>query len=174
MGSQSHAKFQYNRPSRYRETAGGKFVTPSGRHAPRATVGTGTILHWSHTRKKGWGYPPKKTACQSGFRFQRYKSIKSVTTAGRPVAHTQDFPLFSVELARPSASLVKSKNVIPPSPLPCICHCVICCASRIFADSNKFSQEYLVFVTCQTIHFPQYSLDNELEDNVGIINFSWI
>ena len=35
-----------------------------------------------------------------------YKHLKSVTTAGRPVAHTQDFPLFSVELARPSASLV--------------------------------------------------------------------
>ena len=42
------------------------------------------IRHWSHTRQKGWGYPPKKTACQSGLRFQRYKPLKSVTTAGRP------------------------------------------------------------------------------------------
>ena len=60
----------------------------------------------SHTREKGWGYPPKKTACQSGFRFKRYKPLKSV-----PAAHTQDFPLFSVELARPLASLLtKSKQ----------------------------------------------------------------
>ena len=51
--------------------------------APRATVGTDMIRHWSHTRQKGWGYPPKKTACQSGLRFQRYKPLKSVTTAGR-------------------------------------------------------------------------------------------
>ena len=42
------------------------------------------IRHWSHARQKGWGYPPKKTACQSGLRFQRYKPLKSVTTAGRP------------------------------------------------------------------------------------------
>ena len=33
-----------------------------------------------------------------------------MTTAGRPVAHTQDFPLFSVEVARPSASLVNSNR----------------------------------------------------------------
>ena len=32
---------------------------------------------------EGMGYPPKKTACQSDFRFQRYKPLKSVTTAGR-------------------------------------------------------------------------------------------
>ena len=43
------------------------------------------IRHWSHARKKGWGYPPKKTACQSGLRFQRYKPLKSVTTAGGPL-----------------------------------------------------------------------------------------
>ena len=43
------------------------------------------IRQWSHTRQKGWGYPPKKTACQSGLRFQRYESLKSVTTAGRPL-----------------------------------------------------------------------------------------
>ena len=42
------------------------------------------IRHWSHARQKGWGYPPKKTAYQSGLRFQRYKPLKSVTTAGRP------------------------------------------------------------------------------------------
>ena len=40
------------------------------------------------------------------------KPLKSVTTAGGqdggPAAHTQDFPLLSVELARPAASLVKS------------------------------------------------------------------
>ena len=33
-------------------------------HAPRAPVGTDMIRHWSHARQKGWGYPPKKTACQ--------------------------------------------------------------------------------------------------------------
>ena len=43
------------------------------------------IRHWSHTRQKGWGYPPKKTACESGLWFQRYKPLKSVTTAGRPL-----------------------------------------------------------------------------------------
>ena len=42
------------------------------------------IRHWSHARQKGWGYPPKKTACQSDLRFQRYKPPKSVTTAGGP------------------------------------------------------------------------------------------
>ena len=39
IGPQEHTKFQHNRPSRYRATAGGKCVTPSGRHASRATVG---------------------------------------------------------------------------------------------------------------------------------------
>ena len=38
---------------------------PLRQHAPRATAGTVTIRHWSHTRQEGWGYPPKKTACQS-------------------------------------------------------------------------------------------------------------
>ena len=33
-----------------------------------------------------------------------------MTTAGGPAAHTQDFPLFSVELARPSASLVTTAD----------------------------------------------------------------
>ena len=45
---------------------------------------TAMIRHWSHARQKGWGYPPKKTACQSGLRFQRYNPLKSVTTAGGP------------------------------------------------------------------------------------------
>ena len=48
-------------------------------------MGTAMIRHWSHTRQEGWGYPPKKTACQSGLRFQRYKPLKSVTTAGGPL-----------------------------------------------------------------------------------------
>ena len=43
------------------------------------------IRHWSHARQKGWGYPLKKIACQSGLRFQRYKPLKSVTTTGRPL-----------------------------------------------------------------------------------------
>ena len=38
-------------------------------------------------------------------------------SAGRPVAHTQDFPLFSVELARPSASLVMKLTAHWPNDL---------------------------------------------------------
>ena len=96
MGHQVHAKIQHNRPSRYRDTAGGTFVTPFRRHAPRAIMGTDMIRHWSHTRQERWGYPPKETACQSSLRFQRYKPLKSVTTAGRPTgrAHTENFSVY--------------------------------------------------------------------------------
>ena len=52
------------------------------------------IRHWSHARQKGWGYPPKKTACQSGLRFQRYKPLKSVITAGRPAGRRAGGPLI--------------------------------------------------------------------------------
>ena len=38
MEPKLHAKFQHNRSSRYRVTAGGTFVTPLKRHAPRAIV----------------------------------------------------------------------------------------------------------------------------------------
>ena len=86
MGSQVHAKFQRNPPSRYRDIAGGTFVTSP--QVARATVGTDMFRHWSHARQKGWGYPPKKTACQSGLHFQRYKPLKSVTTAGRPAGRS--------------------------------------------------------------------------------------
>ena len=55
MGPQVHSKFQRNRPSRYRETAGGTCVSPLRRHAPRATIGNDMIRQWSHTRQEGWG-----------------------------------------------------------------------------------------------------------------------
>ena len=51
MGPQVHTKFQRNRPSRYRHTAGGTFVTPFIQAAPpRATMGTDMVRHWSHIR----------------------------------------------------------------------------------------------------------------------------
>ena len=81
--TQLHAKFHHNRASRYRVAAGEALVTPLRRHAPGAPIGTDMIRHWSHTRQEGWDYPSKKTACQSGLRFQRYKPLKSVTMAGR-------------------------------------------------------------------------------------------
>ena len=73
------------------------------------------IRHWSHARQKGWGYPPKKTACQSGLRFQRYKPLKSVTTAGRPAGGPlilRFLVYISRSSPRASRSLVKIKNVI--------------------------------------------------------------
>ena len=83
VGPQVHAKFQRNRPIRYRDTAGGTFVT-----SPQVARATCHSWHWHdsawgpmHGRRDG-GYPSKKTACQSGLRFQRYKPLKSVTTAG--------------------------------------------------------------------------------------------
>ena len=79
----------------------------------RATVGTNMIRHWSHTRQKGWGYPPKKTACQSGLRFQRYKPPKSVTTAGRPLI-LRFLVYISRNSLRASRSLVIIKELITP------------------------------------------------------------
>ena len=69
------------------------------------------IWHWSHARQKGWGYPPKKTACQSGLRFQRYKSLKSVTTAGRRAGGPAGRPLilrFLVYISRNSLRASRS------------------------------------------------------------------
>ena len=69
------------------------------------------IRHWSHARQRGWGYPPKKTACQSGLRFQRYKPLKSVTTAGRPAGR----PLilrFLVYISRNSLRASRSLVII--------------------------------------------------------------
>ena len=77
------------------------------------------IRHWSHTRQKGWGYPPKKTACQSGLRFQRYKPLKSVTTAGRraggPAGRRAGRPLilrFLVYISRNSLRASRSLVII--------------------------------------------------------------
>ena len=58
---------------------------------------------------EGMGVPTKEDRLSIGLSVL-LKPFKSVTTAGGPAAHTQDFPLFSVELARPSASLVISRN----------------------------------------------------------------
>ena len=69
------------------------------------------IRHWSHARQKGWGYPPKKTDCQSGLRFQRYEPLKSVTTAGRPAGR----PLilrFLVFISRNSLRASRSLVII--------------------------------------------------------------
>ena len=70
------------------------------------------IRHWSHARQKGWGYPPKKTACQSGLRFQRYKPPKSVTTAGRPLI-LRFLVYISRNSLRASRSLVIITYFIP-------------------------------------------------------------
>ena len=87
-------------------------------HAPRATVGTNMIRHWSHARQKGWGYTPKKTACQSDLRFQRYKPLKSVTTAGRPAGRRAGGPLilrFLVYISRNSLRASRSLVIISVS-----------------------------------------------------------
>ena len=73
------------------------------------------IRHWSHARQKGWGYPPKKTACQSGLRFQRYKPLKSVTTAGGPAGGPAGRPLiirFLVYISRNSLRASRSLVII--------------------------------------------------------------
>ena len=60
MGSQVHAKFQRNRPSRYRETTGGTFVTSS--QVARATCHS---RHWHNSAlvtytAEGIGLPAKE------------------------------------------------------------------------------------------------------------------
>ena len=73
------------------------------------------IWHGSHARQKGWGYPPKKTACQSGLRFQRYKSLKSVTTAGGPAGRPlilRFLVYISRNSLRASRSLVKMSESV--------------------------------------------------------------
>ena len=50
MDPQLHAEFHHNRPSRYRETAGGTFVISL---KPRAIVGTDMIQHCSYIRQEG-------------------------------------------------------------------------------------------------------------------------
>ena len=105
MGPQVHAKFQRNRPIRYRDTAGGAFVTSP--KVARATCHNGywqdsALVPYTAEEMGLHSYAPKKTACQSGLRFQRYKPLKSVTTAGRraggpagrPAAHTQIFSVY--------------------------------------------------------------------------------
>ena len=87
-GGRVHVRTCRDAPPQPRLVESTYLVTPNPRHplrqhAPRAPVGTDIIRHWSHTRQEGWGCPSKKTACQSGLRFQRYKPLKSVTTAGR-------------------------------------------------------------------------------------------
>ena len=56
---------------------------------------------------EGMGEPIKEDRLSIGLSVSR-EPLKSMTTAGPPAAHTQDFPLLSVELAWPSASLVTS------------------------------------------------------------------
>ena len=60
MGPQVHAKFQRNRPSRYRETAGERFVTSS--QLARATCHS---RHWHDSAlvpytAEGMGLPTKE------------------------------------------------------------------------------------------------------------------
>ena len=108
MGPRVHAKFQRNRPSRYRETAGGTFVTSP--QVARATCYSG-LLAWFgigpiHGRRDG-GTHQRRPLVNRAFGSRDISLSKAwPRPAGRPVAHTQDFLLFSVELARPSASLV--------------------------------------------------------------------
>ena len=47
-------------------------------------------------RVGGMGVYTKEDRLSIGLTVQRYKPLKSVTTAGRLAAHTQDFPFFSV------------------------------------------------------------------------------
>ena len=73
------------------------------------------IRQWSHTRQKGSGYPPKKTACQSGLRFQSYKPLKSVTTAGRPLILR-----FLVYISRNSLRASRSLVITTQDRLACL------------------------------------------------------
>ena len=68
--------------------------TPQAARARCHNIGTDMIRYLSHARQEGWGYPPKRTACQSGLRFQRYKPLKTVTTAGSSYS---DFWCMSAE-----------------------------------------------------------------------------
>ena len=95
MGPRVHAKFQRRSAQplpRYSRRNICDIPSGSTHHVPQ---GTDVIQHCSHSRQKGWGYPPKKTACQSGLRFQRYNSQKR--HHGRPATNTQIFSVISVE-----------------------------------------------------------------------------
>ena len=149
MGIQVHAKFQRNRPSPYRDTAGGTFVSPLRWHAPRATMGTDIIRHWSQTWQEGWGYPPKKAACQSGIRFQRYKKrdymvvtpLKSMTTAGGPLILR-----FLVYISRNSLRASRSLVII-----------LSCVVVIIAKGSEKFCGD--VSFASPVYHMSQYLLN---------------
>ena len=85
------------------------FGHPTGgtRHVPQWVLvwfGIGPI----HGRRNGGTHHRRPLVNRAFGSRDIPKPLKSVTTAGGPAAHTQDFPLFSVELARPSASLVIS------------------------------------------------------------------
>ena len=86
----------------------------STRHVPQwllARFGIGLI----HGRRDGGThYPPKKTVCQSGFPFQRYKPLKSVTTAGRPAGRRAglSYSGFSLILSRTRLAFGLARNNI--------------------------------------------------------------
>ena len=105
------------------------------------------IRHWSHTRQKGWGYPPKKTACQSGLRFQRYKPLKSVTTAGGPAGRRAGRPLilrFLVYISR--NSLRASRSLV-------IKHA---CSRRFYSYVGFAPRNFFIFVSWE--HYHQLSI----------------
>ena len=89
MGPQVHAKFQRNRPSRYRETTGGTFVT-----SPQVARATCHSRHWHDSAlvpymAEGRGLPHQRRPLVN----RAYGSIDiSLSKAWpRPAVHTQIF-----------------------------------------------------------------------------------
>ena len=88
FGLQTHTKFCHHKPI-HSLVIKRPILTPP--HFARATVAT-QMDWWFHSQQKECGYPPKENR-QTDIWLLRYKPHKSVTAAGRPVAHT-DFSLL--------------------------------------------------------------------------------
>ena len=81
--------------------------TLSPRHVPRAVAGTSGYRYRSNTWLIGWLHRIKMTVRELVIPFQRNKRSKSVTTAGRPAAHTDFSPVYRSRL---TAAIAAARN----------------------------------------------------------------